>query len=228
MEASLWPPRLGADARPLAQHRPSRGFLDNWPGIPTFQPCAGRLSQCNLPLLGSPHSLSNPGKKSRPRAVPGPRSSNGNRTTDRARHRRHARHEGVGPAAFRHRQRHGGSGLFQGRRPRAGRRSGLPLRPPDHAGDPGRLRPQPPRDRLRLSRHRQVDPHRAGRGAAQLALRARQPRQPHQPYRPDRQGRHRHQGRQAGHRIPRRHPALGLPATTSRCASTNTTPAART
>ena len=81
----------------------------------------------------------------------------------------------------------------------------------DHARDPGRLCPQPPRHRLRLSRHRQVDPHRAGGGAAQLAVRARQPRQPHQPYRPDRQGRHRHQGRQAGHRIPRRHPALGLP-----------------
>ena len=81
----------------------------------------------------------------------------------------------------------------------------------DHARDPRRLRPQPPRDRLRLSRHRQVDPYRAGGGAAQLAVRARQPRQPHQPYRPDRQGRDRHQGRPAGHRVPRRHPALGLP-----------------
>jgi cobaltochelatase CobS len=30
-----------------------------------------------------------------------------------------------------------------------------------------------------LSRHRQVDPYRAGRRAPQLALRARQPRQPH-------------------------------------------------
>ena len=43
-------------------------------------------------------------------------------------------------------------------------------------------------------------------------LRARQSRQPHQPHRPDRQGRHRAARRQAGHRIPRRHPALGLPA----------------
>ena len=74
------------------------------------------------------------------------------------------------------------------------------------------LRAQPPRHRLGLSRHRQVDAYRAGRGAAQLAVRARQPRQPHQPHRPDRQGRDRHQGRPAGHRIPRRHPALGLPA----------------
>ena len=82
----------------------------------------------------------------------------------------------------------------------------------DHARDPRRLRPQPPRHRHRLSRHRQVDPHRAGRGAAQLAVRARQSRQPHQPYRPGRQGRDRHPGRHAGHRVPRRHPALGLPA----------------
>ena len=79
----------------------------------------------------------------------------------------------------------------------------------DHARHPRRLCPQPPRHRHRLSRHRQVDAYRAGGGAAQLALRARQPRQPHQPHRPDRQGRHRHQGRPAGHRIPRRHSALG-------------------
>jgi cobaltochelatase CobS len=44
--------------------------------------------------------------------------------------------------------------------------------------------PQPPGDGHRLPRHRQVDPHRAGRGAPQLAVRARQPRQPHQPHRP--------------------------------------------
>ena len=31
----------------------------------------------------------------------------------------------------------------------------------------------------------------------------------HSPHRPDRQGRHRHQGRPAGHRISRRYPALG-------------------
>ena len=43
---------------------------------------------------------------------------------------------------------------------------------------------EPPRHRHRLSRHREVDAYRAGRGAPQLAVRARQPRQPHQPYRP--------------------------------------------
>ena len=63
-----------------------------------------------------------------------------------------------------------------------------------------------------LSRHRQIDPYRAGRRAAELALRARQPRQPHQPHRSGRQGRHRAPRRQAGHRIPRRHPALGAAA----------------
>ena len=126
--------------------------------------------------------------------------------------RRIARHESVDPAVVRHRQRHGSAGLFQARRTRARPRSGLSLRPADHARHPRRLRPQPPRHRHRLSRHRQVDAYRAGGGAAQLALRARQPRQPHQPHRPDRQGRHRHQGRPAGHRIPRRHSALGAPA----------------
>ena len=90
-----------------------------------------------------------------------------------------------------------------------GHRSGLPLRPRDDAGDPRRLRPQPPRPGHRLSRHRQVDPYRAGRRPPQLAVRARQPRQPHQPYRPDRQGRHRPARRHAGDRVPRRHPALG-------------------
>ncbi len=70
------------------------------------------------------------------------------------------------------------------------------------------LRPQPARPDPGLSRHRQVDPHRAGGGAAQLALHPDQPGQPHQPHRPDRQGRHRPQGRQADHRVPRGHPAL--------------------
>ncbi len=97
-------------------------------------------------------------------------------------------------------------------RARARRRRGLPLRPRDDARHPRRLRQQPPRHRHRLSRHRQVDPYRAGGGAAQLAVRARQPRQPHQPYRPRRQGRDRHQGRPPGDRVPRRHPALGLSA----------------
>ena len=47
-----------------------------------------------------------------------------------AERRRPARHEGVDPPAVRHRQRHGGAGLFGARRARAGCRSGLPLRPP--------------------------------------------------------------------------------------------------
>jgi hypothetical protein len=34
---------------------------------------------------------------------------------------------------------------------------------------------QPPGDRAGLSRHRQIDPHRTGRGAAELAMRADQP-----------------------------------------------------
>ena len=84
----------------------------------------------------------------------------------------------------------------------------LPVRPRHHAGDPRRLRPQPPRDDPGLSRHRQIDAHRAGRGPAQLAVRARQSRQPHQPHRPDRQGRDRPARRQAGDRVPRGHAAL--------------------
>ncbi len=59
-------------------------------------------------------------------------------------------------------------------------------------------------------------------------LRARQSRQPRQPHRSRRQGRDRPQGRQAGHRVPRRHPALGAAAQCRARASTNTTPAART
>ena len=55
-----------------------------------------------------------------------------------------------------------------------------------------------------------------------------QPRQPRQPHRPRRQGRDRAEGRQADHRVPRRHPALGAAAPTRRSCSTNTTPAART
>ena len=47
--------------------------------------------------------------------------------------------------------------------------------------------------------------------AAQLALHPHQPRQPRQPHRPRRQGRDRAEGGQAGHRVPRGHPAL-LPA----------------
>ena len=97
----------------------------------------------------------------------------------------------------------------RGRRACAGSRSRLSVRPRHDARDPRRLRLQPPGDDHRLSRHRQVDPHRAGRRAAQLALRAHQPRQPRLAHRSRRQGRDRAQGRQAGHRVPRRHAALG-------------------
>ena len=95
---------------------------------------------------------------------------------------------------------------------RARGRPDLPVRPRHDAGDPRRLCLQPPRDDPGLSRHRQIDPYRAGRGAAELALHPRQPRQPHQPHRPDRQGRDRAARRQAGDRIPRRHAALGAAA----------------
>ena len=70
------------------------------------------------------------------------------------------------------------------------------------------FRLQPPRDDPGLSRHRQVDAYRAGRGSAELALHPRQPRQPYQPHRPHRQGCDRAEGRQADHRVPRGHPAL--------------------
>ena len=123
-----------------------------------------------------------------------------------------AGHEGVDPAGVRHRQRPGGAGLFGAGRARARPRSGLPVRQADHARDPCRLCQEPPRHRHRLSRHRQIDPYRAGGGAAQLALRPRQSRQPHQPCRSHRQGRDRDPRRHAGDRIPRRHPALGAAA----------------
>ncbi len=61
-----------------------------------------------------------------------------------------------------------------------------------------------------LSRHRQIDPYRAGRGTAELALRAGQSRQPYQPHRSGGQGLHRGARRQAGHGIPRWHPAWAL------------------
>ena len=57
-----------------------------------------------------------------------------------------AGHEGLRPPGVRHRHRPGGAGLFAGRGARAGPRPGLHLRPRHHARDPGRLRPQPPRD----------------------------------------------------------------------------------
>ena len=124
---------------------------------------------------------------------------------------RSARHAGIGAQALRHRFRYGGAGLFASRRTRAGSRSGLSVRPRYDARDPRRLRLQPPGDDHRLSRHRQVDSHRADRRPPQLALRAHQPRQPRLPHRSGRQGRDRAQGRQAGHGIPRRHAAVGDP-----------------
>ena len=98
------------------------------------------------------------------------------------------------------------------RRARARDRPGLPLQPRRHAGDPGRLHARPARDGARPARHRQVHPHRAGRGAAELALRARQSRRPHQPARPGRQGRGGAARRPAGHRVPGRHRAVGAAA----------------
>ncbi len=84
----------------------------------------------------------------------------------------------------------------------------LSLRSADHAGHLRRPRLRSPGDDPGLSRHRQVDPHRAGGRAPQLADDPRQSRQPCQPHRPGGQGRHRPEGRQADHRIPRRHAAL--------------------
>ena len=81
-----------------------------------------------------------------------------------------------------------------------------------HARDPGRLRARPPRHGAGPARHRQVDAHRAGRRAPQLAVRARQPRRPHQPARPGRQGRRGAGGGPAGHRVPGRHRAVGAAA----------------
>ena len=104
----------------------------------------------------------------------------------------------------------------------------LPVQPGGDAGDPRRLQAQPARDDPGLPRHRQIDAHRAGRRAPQLAVHPHQPRQPRQPHRPRRQGRDRAQGRHAGHRVPRGHPAL-LPAVQHRPrVSTSTTPAAPT
>ena len=120
-----------------------------------------------------------------------------------------AGHQGFGAGGLRHRFRHVGAGLFAHRGACARHRPGLHLRPGHDAGHPGGLLAQPPRDDHRLSRDRQVDPCRAGRGAPELALRPHQPRQPRVARRPRRQGRHRAAGRQAGHGVPRRHAALG-------------------
>ena len=95
---------------------------------------------------------------------------------------------------------------------RARHRRRLSLRSRHHARDPRGLRLQPPRHDPGLSRHRQVDPYRAGRGAAQLALHPRQSRQPYQPHRPRRQGRDRAARRHAGDRVPRGPAALGVAA----------------
>ena len=125
---------------------------------------------------------------------------------------RPAGHQGVGARGLRDRHRHGRAGVLGAHRACARHRHRLQVRPRDDARDPGGLRLQPPRDDPGLSRHRQVDAYRAGGGAAELALHPRQPRQPHQPHRPDRQGRDRPEGRQADHRVPRGHPALGAAA----------------
>jgi len=60
----------------------------------------------------------------------------------------------------------------------AGYRRGYRSITKHHARDPRRLCLQPPASDLRLSWHGQVDAHRAGGGAAQLAVHPRQPRQP--------------------------------------------------
>ena len=146
------------------------------------------------------------------RDIPGPRRIDDRRHIQSSRAYRHSRHESIGAEGVRHRQRPRSAGLFPGRPPCSGCRFRLPLRPQHHPRHPRRLCPQPPRHGHRLPRHRQVDPYRAGRRPAELALRARQPRQPHQPHRPGRQGFHRGPRRQAGHRIPRRHPAVGAAA----------------
>ena len=54
-----------------------------------------------------------------------------------------------------------------------------------------------------------IDAHRTGGVAAELADDPGQSGQPCQPHRPGRQGRHRAEGWQTDHRIPRRHAALG-------------------
>ncbi len=123
-----------------------------------------------------------------------------------------ARHHDLGPPDLRNQQRSPGSGLQPGERARPRSRRRLSFRSRHDVGDPRRLRVQPPRDDPGLSRHRQIDPCRAGRRAAQLALHPRQPRQPHQPHRPRRQGRDRLARQQAGDRIPRRLAALGVAA----------------
>ncbi len=103
-------------------------------------------------------------------------------------------------------------GVSRTHRVRAGHRSGVSLQSGNDAVDSGGLCVQSPRDDSGLSRHRQVDAHRAGRGAAELAVHPRQPRQPHQPDRPRRQRRDRRAGRPADHRIQRRHAAVGAAA----------------
>ena len=175
--------------------------LKLWP----FQPISRRLSDRSRFCEVRPRFPARP-PTDRVSRIPRPRRINDCCNTRRP---RPARHEGVDPPAVRHRQRPRGAGLFRAGRARAGPRPGLPLRQADDARDPCRLRAQSPRHDCGLSRHRQIDARRAGRGAAELALRARQSRQPCQPHRPDRQGRDRHPRRRAGDRVPRRHPALG-------------------
>ena len=129
---------------------------------------------------------------------------------------RSARHEGVGPAGVRHRQRHGSPGLFRGRAPRARtsiRTIASTATPRSRSSRASRTTAASwsraitaPASRRTSSRSRRGSTGRAcaststATSAASIC----------------RQGRDRDQGRQAGHRIPRRHPALGATATTSR------------
>ena len=130
--------------------------------------------------------------------------------------------------SLRDRQRHDREGLRRADRPGAGHRHHLPLRPRHHARHPRGLRPQPAGDDPGLSRHGEVDAHRAGGGAAELALRAGEPQFTHQPHRPDRQGRDQDPRRAAGDRVPGGDPALVPAGTRWRSASTSTTPGGRT
>ena len=155
-----------------------------------------------------------PPKASAPLAAPRIMVQHRPRSRRQTKGRRHGSHRQTDrgsfcPRGLRHRQRHEGQGVRRGGRPGAGARHHLQVRPRHHAGDPCRLCPQPPGDDPGLPRHRQVDPYRTGRRAAELAGGARQPRQPHQPDRPDRQGRDQAARRQAGDGVPRGHPALG-------------------
>ena len=152
------------------------------------------------------------------RARPSPKALRHDRSSQRAARKPRgdpdglARQDREGARAVRRRPRHGGAGLQRGRRARARPRPDLCVRSRHDAGDLRRLLEEPPGDGPGLSRHRQVDPHRAGRGAAQLADDPHQPRRAHQPHRPRRPRRDRASRRPAGDRVPRRPAAVGAAA----------------